>query len=201
MNYPSVTIGFLPRERFNLAPKSLKAIFKNTHIPFNLIVIDCNIPKKYLDQMMAVLKNKPNVKVIHTDNYLTQNQSRNLIVKNSKDDYIALVENDCMVRNNWLSKLISACEEFPAGVAVPLLLEGMTIRLKVHHDKNIVTIKSFIKDGKKFYEYFEGIKEVNKRWRARKREQIYAIEVHTARFKRSVFDYRAWRGESRSKRI
>src|SRR3989344_4946683 len=114
MGTPTVTIGFTARERFNLAAKSLKAIFKHTHIPFNLVIIDCNIPKKYLDQMKTVLNGKPNVKIIHTDNYLLPNQQRNLVLANTQDKYVAFIENDCIVSDNWLTGLISACEKHSA---------------------------------------------------------------------------------------
>ena len=61
----TITIGFFPRERFSLAAESLQRIFDYTCIPFNLIVVDCNTPKVYWQQMEQVLRGRSNVNVIH----------------------------------------------------------------------------------------------------------------------------------------
>ena len=61
---PTVTIGFFPREQFSLAAESLQRIFDYTHIPFNLIVINCNTPEVYWKQIEQVLAGRSNVKVI-----------------------------------------------------------------------------------------------------------------------------------------
>lgn len=187
MNYPSVTIGFTARERFNLAAKALKQIYKNTEIPFNLIVVDCNTPKKYLSEMMAVLKDKPTVKILHTDNYLKGNQARNLVLKNTTDEYIAFIENDCFPSKGWLSKLISACEEFPAGAAIPLLLEEATWRKNVHHDTKLAQIKTMEENGKIFHEFVEDF-SIQNRYKETARQRVWSMEMHTMFFKRSVFD-------------
>ncbi len=63
----SVTIGVVPRERFSLAAESLQRIFDCTDLPFNLIVVDCNIPARYRQQMDEVLNGRSNVKVIRTN--------------------------------------------------------------------------------------------------------------------------------------
>ena len=71
----TITIGFFPRERFSLAAESLQRIFDYTCIPFNLIVVDCNTPKVYWQQMEQVLRGRRNVNVIHKNHYLMPNQS------------------------------------------------------------------------------------------------------------------------------
>ena len=187
MKQVSVTIGFLPREKFHLAAKSLKSIYKHTHIPFNLIVIDCNTPTNYLNEMKKILEGKPNVKIIHTDNFLEPNQARNLILTNTKDDYIAFIENDCIVSDNWLSKLIVACEEFPAMVAIPLLLEGQSWRKKVHHDTKLAKIKTGESGGRIFYKFEENLDLLN-RYKETERHKVWSIEMHVMLFQRRVFD-------------
>ncbi len=187
MKQVSVTIGFSPRERFHLAAKSLKAIYKHTHIPFNLVIIDCNTPAVYLSEMKKVLEGKSNVKIIHTDTFLEPNQARNLILANTKDEYVAFIENDCIVSDNWLSKLIAACEEFPAMVAIPLLLEGQTWRKNVHHDTKLAKIKKGESEGKIFYEFEEDLGLLN-RYKETKRHKAWSIEMHIMLFKREVFD-------------
>ena len=187
MKEVSVTIGFLPREKFHLAAESLESIYKCTHIPFNLIVIDCNTPAKYLNEMKKVLEGKNNVKIIHTDEFLGPNQAKNLILANTKDEYIAFVENDCIVSDNWLLKLITACEELPAMVAIPLLWEGQTWRKKVHHDTKLAKIKKRESEGKTFYEFEEDLSLLN-RYKETERQRVWSIEMHFMLFRREVFD-------------
>ena len=132
----TVTIGFFPREQFSLAAESLQRIFDYTEIPFNLIVVDCNTPKVYWQQIEQVLKGRSNVKVIHTDEYLQANELRNLVIQEATDDFLCFVENDVLVEEGWLSHLIAACEEQPADVAVPRIIEGPLGATSVHWDKN-----------------------------------------------------------------
>lgn len=187
MNQPTVTIGVLHRERFHLAARVLKAIYKHTHIPFNLVFVDCNMPAKYLNQVKKVLDTKSRVKIIHTDKYIQPNEARNLILRESQDDYVALIESDCFVSENWLSKMITACEEHSAMVAIPLLLEGATWHKKVHHDRKIVNIRSFEKDGKTFYEFLAE-HCLNKLYYEKDPRKILSIETHFMLFRRKVFD-------------
>lgn len=188
MNTPTVTIGFTARERFNLAAKSLKAIYKHTHIPFNLIVVDCNIPTKYLKQMREVLKDKSNVKIIHTDNYLRGNQSKNLVLDNTTDDYVALIENDCFVSDGWLEKLMDACERTGSTVAIPLLLEDASWLNpnKVHHDTKLAEIKMHNIDGNTAYEFVENLSIMN-RYKENEAHRVASMEMHVMLIKREVF--------------
>lgn len=170
-----------------MAAQSLEAIYKYTHIPFNLILIDCNTPSKYLSQIKKVIENKPNVTIIHSDTYLQPNQSRNLVLANTKDEYVAFIENDCFVSDGWLSKLIAACEEYPAMVAMPLLFDGASWRRKVHHDRNIVNIRSWKEGGKTYYEFIPNL-GISKRYKEKNRERVWSIETHFMFFRRKVFD-------------
>lgn len=187
MKKVSVTVGFSPRERFHLAAASLEALFARTHTPFTLIVVDCNIPAKYLAQMNKVLEGRPNVKILHTDSFLEPNQARNLILANTSDDYVAFIENDCIVSDHWLERLIAACEEFPAQVAIPLLLEGPTWRKLVHHDTKLARIKTKEVNGKVAYEFEEDLDLLN-RYKETERHRVWSLEMHAMVFKREVFD-------------
>ena len=100
---PTVTIGFVPRERFSRAPDALARILKSTTVPFNLLVVDCNTPRTYWQAMEELLSDRNNVKVIHKDHYLLPNASRNLVVSESKDEFVCLIENDVLVEHGWIS--------------------------------------------------------------------------------------------------
>lgn len=184
----TVTIGFFPREQFSLAAESLKRIFEHTHIPFNLIVIDCNTPKVYWQQMEQVLENRNNVTVIHKDGYLQPNQSKNLLVQAAKDDFLCFVENDVLVEEGWLSHLIAACEEQSADVAVPRILEGPPGTTTIHCDNNLGQIHAMQTGDKVQWEILPASGDQQVDTGSHRRIINFAGEAHCQLYRRSVFE-------------
>jgi hypothetical protein len=128
---PSVTVGFFPRERFSIAPRTLKRLLEATGVEFQLLIVDCRMPARYRKRIEALVQGRPGVEFIHSDRYLMPNESRELIAGASRSDYTCMLENDALVSDGWLSQLIAACEQTGAGAAAPLVLEGRNGR---HHD-------------------------------------------------------------------
>ncbi len=184
---PTVTIGFVPRERFSLAAESLQRIFDYTEIPFNLIVVNCNIPKIYWQQMEQVLQGRDKVKVIHREHYLLPNQSKNLVVQEAQDEFLCLIENDNLVQKGWLSQLIAACEEYPADAAVPLMIEGALGAGKVHFEDLLGQVRAIqTPEGTKL----EILSRTDRKEldRGCDRRTVQFMEQHCLLFRRSVFD-------------
>ena len=139
--HPTVTVGFVARERFSLAAKALRVLYKHTDIPFRLIIVDCNIPTRYRKQMERAVKGQTNVTFLDIDREILPNHAKNMVYEASGDDYICFLENDCVVPDGWLSKLIDACESFPAQVASPLLFDRAPWKGKIHHAWKLGSIK------------------------------------------------------------
>lgn len=184
---PSVTIGFTPRERFSLAAGSLQRIFDCTHIPFNLIVVDCNIPKRYRQEMDEVLRGRENVKILCKDQYLLPNQSRNLVIAEATDEYLCLTENDTLVEDDWLSRLIAACEDYPADVAVPIIFEGRLGSREVHFDTQLGHIRPIQGSDGVRLEILPRTTPLELDIGADRR-QVDFVEQHCVLFRRKVFD-------------
>jgi GT2 family glycosyltransferase len=182
-----VTIGFTPRERFSQAAESLQTILENTRVSFDLVIVNCNIPDRYWREMELLIRGRDNVKVLETDTLLLPNQSKNLVLREARGDWICLIENDNLVPPGWLEMLVAACEEFPADVAVPLLMEGRPGQARVHFD-----------DGLGFVEEVETPDGVQRRVRHRRiskeegpgssRRPEEFMETHCLLFRREVFD-------------
>lgn len=184
----TVTIGFFPREQFSLAAESLQRIFEYTHIPFNLIVVDCNTPKVYWQQIEQVLRGRSNVKVIHIDRYLQANELRNLVIQEANDEFLCFVENDLLVEEDWLSHLITACKEQPADVAVPRIIEGPLGATSIHSDPNQGQIRSVqTADGVK-WEILPATGDRQLDRGTHRRTIELAGEAHCRLYRRSVFD-------------
>jgi Glycosyl transferase family 2 len=183
----SVTIGFVPRERFSLAPESLQRILECTHTAFNLIVVDCNTPEVFWKPMQKLLSGRENVKVIHRDQYLLPNQCRNLVIRETQDEFLCFIENDNLVQEGWLSHFMAAIERHDADVIIPLIMEGRPGEAKAHFDDNLGRVQTV--------QTPEGVKwEVLPR-PGSKEQDIGAdsrfeefMETHCLFFRRNVFD-------------
>ncbi|MDP8928308.1 MAG: glycosyltransferase [Actinomycetota bacterium] len=184
---PSVTIGFVPRDRFCKAAEALERLFDCTSIQFRLIAVDCNIPDVFRREMDRVLEHRRNVRTIRTERYLLTNQMHNLIIRESDDEFVCLVENDILVEGEWLPRLIAACEEHPADVAVPLIIERQSGFEKIHFDDRLGHVQPVPAEGRTRYEIVSrsGGKELKA---ISGRRTVDMIESHCVLFRREVFD-------------
>jgi GT2 family glycosyltransferase len=182
-----VTIGFVPRDRFCKAAEALELLYANTEIPFDLIVVDCNTPERFRQEMERVLKGRGNVKTIRTDHYLLTHQAHNLVLKENKSEFLCLMENDILVEKDWLSSLLAACEEHPADVAVPLIIEQVEEFRKIHFDDRLGYIKKTkTADGIKREIAPRAVSKEHDL--ASERRSVGMIETHIVLYRSSVFD-------------
>ncbi len=181
-----ITIGFVPRERFSLAARSLACLFERTPEPFRLLVIDGAIPPVYRHEIDGVLAGRPQVDVIRTDHYLTPNQAKNLAIEQADGEFLVLLENDVLVEPGWLQPLVTACRELPADVATPLLVEGRG-RGKVHFDTRLGSIRRSANGSAPGYEFVRRHLPPEA-YRSMERGLTQTVEVHCLLFRRDVFD-------------
>jgi len=131
---PRVTLGFIPRERFSWAARSLRNVLETpAGIEYHLVIVDCAIPDRYRHEIEALVAGHDNVEFIRLDHHVMPNESRHLVSEVSQTEYTALLENDNYVAANWLGSLVEACDEFDATMAVPLIME----RGRYHGDDHL----------------------------------------------------------------
>lgn len=131
MSQPIVTLVVVPRERFSCAQASLESLYQHTEIPFNLVYVDGNSPKKlrhYLEQQAQI----KGFELLHTDYYLYPNQARNLGLQHANTKYVVFVDNDVIVSPGWLTALVNCAEETSAAVVGPLMCQYEPIHQEVH---------------------------------------------------------------------
>jgi len=184
---PNVTIGFLPKQRFALSAKVLKQILQYTTVPFKLIIIDCNIPKRYINEMKKVVQDHPYVDFLTVETFLQPNESRNLIIKNTSTEYLCLLESDSYVSENWLHLLLNAINMYDADIAVPLLYEGPKWRNYVHFDQRLGKIHKIEHNGTTLREFrpIASLQDWNKL-----KEPVFmdSLETHCVLYKTDVFE-------------
>lgn len=113
------------------------------------------------------------------------NQSKNLILKHTRDEYLCLIENDCYVSAHWLSWMISACEAYPVAVVTPALFESPAWLKGIHFDRYLGSVKTWKKGGKVFRTLLPNgsIKHCH-RWK--EPQKVEGTELHCVLFKRNV---------------
>ncbi|EDX87725.1 glycosyl transferase, group 2 family protein [Synechococcus sp. PCC 7335] len=147
---PKVTLVIGPRERFSYTQACLESIYQNTDYPFELVFVDVCSPRpvaRYIQQKAR----QESFKVIRTERYLSPNQARNVglrqVLTQTDSDYVVFVENDVVVKNGWLTKLVSCAEQTGAAVVGPLTCIGKPLHQVIHNAGGRSYIQTDFKRG------------------------------------------------------
>ncbi len=120
-----ITVAVVPREKFSYCPLTLDAILESASVlPFNLIYIDGNSPPSIRDEIRAKLEGRPNTKLMRYEHYFGPLQSRQVAIQNANTEYLVILDNDILVKPEWLKNLYECAVEEKAGAVVPLVLIG-----------------------------------------------------------------------------
>lgn len=128
---PEVTIVVTPRERFGLSRASLESIYANTTVSFRLVYVDGNAPRRVADYLKQAADDL-GFDLVTTTEYISPNRARNLGMERVSTPYVAFVDNDLIVTEGWLDRLLVCAKETGAPVVGPLYFEGDPGKRVVH---------------------------------------------------------------------
>jgi len=119
-NTPLVSVVIVPRHQFGILVDCVDALYANTDLPFETIVVHLTEGGKH----PAPNLDYPNLKVIESSDMLLPHESKNIALEkiNPDAEWIVFMDNDVTVHPDWLTALISAAEESGSRVAHPLYL-------------------------------------------------------------------------------
>ena len=120
MDITDVTIAVIQRECFSLTEESLNSPYENTDPPFKMIYIDGASPRA-TSQFLQNQSKERGFDLIRVEKYLQPNQARNIAFRHAQTPYIAFVENDCLFRQGWLTKLLECARENGAKVVTLII--------------------------------------------------------------------------------
>lgn len=126
-----VTIGISIRETFSRTVTSLQSVLANTPDGVPIIFISSGLPDSILREVRSLGKER-DIKIIHEDCYLSPNQTRNLIIREATTKYIAFLDNDVEMGENWLEPLVRCAEEEGADIVSPLVFERFPLWKYIH---------------------------------------------------------------------
>jgi GT2 family glycosyltransferase len=126
-----VTVVMTIRETFSTTITSLNSILENTSEDVRIIVVSSAFPGDVLSQIEELAKDNP-IDIVRVDNYQTPTQARNEALTHVTTRYVAFVDNDVMVKPNWLSALVTCADEEDAAMVVPLIYERYPLWKYIH---------------------------------------------------------------------
>lgn len=126
-----VTIVVVARERFSLAPESLRSVLENTEPPYKLIYVDGGSPRSISREIKSHAR-KNNFTLIRSEQYLSPNEARNIGFTKVQTKYTLFLDNDVVVATGWLDGLVRCAEETNAWVVGPLYCIGEPYHQKIH---------------------------------------------------------------------
>jgi len=104
------SIIILTRNNLDYTKKCIESIKKYTPEPYELIVVD----NGSTDGTIEYLESLPDVKLIKNPTNLGFAMGNSMGIKEARGEYILLLNNDTIVTEGWLTRLISAAESDPS---------------------------------------------------------------------------------------
>jgi hypothetical protein len=174
---PSATIVFVFRERLSSTLRCLEHLLCTTAGPYELICVDGGAPES-ISAPLRELASRHGFILIRSEDYLSPNESRNLALKHVRTRYVAFVDNDVKVSQNWLDPLMRCAEETGAWLVAPLYMESIRGALRVHMFGGTVRVRD--EEGRPAYfekhnlahEFLNGERQLV-------RQETDLIEFHT----------------------
>ncbi len=126
-----VTVGFVPREQFSTTQRSLETLIERTEEPYDLIVVDGGSPSPVAEYLKTAARNHGFL-LIRSEEFVTPNQARNLVLDHVRTRHVVFVDNDVLVQPGWLASLVDCAETTDAWVVGPLYCEFEPEANRIH---------------------------------------------------------------------
>jgi GT2 family glycosyltransferase len=116
-----VTIVMTARERLASTMDSIESIERHTELPHRFIFAGNQVPTE-LDARARSPGGR--LEIVRLDAALWPNQIRKRIAPAIATDYVVFIDNDVLVRLDWLERLVACADETGAGIVCPLYFIG-----------------------------------------------------------------------------
>lgn len=118
-----VVIGVVPRDRFSMFRQCLEALYSHTDVPFRIVVVSGGTDIETKQYLQKLANQKKNLTIVLADRLLMQGEARNLAMRQIKERFVVLLENDTIMHKNWLGPLLDCIRQERAAVVAPLILD------------------------------------------------------------------------------
>jgi GT2 family glycosyltransferase/Flp pilus assembly protein TadD len=139
------SIVILTHNQIEYTRKCLASVFKHTPESYELIIVDNGSTDGTIEYLESAVRNQTSdirVRILRNNNNLGFAAGNNQGMAAAQGDYILLLNNDVVVTNGWLDRLISCAEKDPAiGLVGPRsnYVAGPQRVAEVSYDLNSLT--------------------------------------------------------------
>ena len=155
---PRVTIIVTQRECMSLTARSLDSILSDRSEAFDLIYVEGGSPlsvREYLQTKSA----EEAFRLIQHPTFLWPNVARNLALPYVTTEYVVFIDNDVLIEQGWLERLVRAADETGAAMVGPLYLwSDGTSTPRIHMAGGRLTIEG-TPSNREIFEQHERINE------------------------------------------
>ena len=137
------TVCVVLRDRFSTTFRCLDDLIAFTPEPYDLVVILGGTPLTVRSELEKRYASK--ARFLFVEPFLNQAEFRNIALRETKTDLVAILDNDVYVRAGWLPSMVRCLRETGAALVTPVVLEKPTV---IHTAGNSLMITH--KDGKPY---------------------------------------------------
>jgi GT2 family glycosyltransferase len=183
-----VTIVVVPRDRYSVAPRTLRSLLANTGGPFKLVYVDAGSPPDIRDELSA-LSVRHGFVLRRLEHYVSPNRARNIGLAEAEGELVVLAENDVLFMPGWLEPLVDCARRTGADVVSPLTLIGEPDRQEIHFCGGDLLVEPAdegrIRLGERYWRVGRRVGEVAD---ALRRGPTGFSELHCTMARRDLFD-------------
>lgn len=126
-----VTVVMTVRETFSTSMTALTSVLGNIPESVVVIFVASGVPDETMKELKKIASGRK-VEFLEIDVFLTPTQARNIAMKSVATRYVAFVDNDVIVQENWLEALVECAVEENATLVVPLVFEHYPLWQYIH---------------------------------------------------------------------
>jgi GT2 family glycosyltransferase len=185
---PRVTVVVVQRERLSPVKQTLDRLLESLNMPHRLIYVDGGSPRR-LARWLRERADEHGFEILRVDHHLVPSEARNLGLAEAKTELVALIDNDVVVEDGWLERLIECLDETGGAAVGPLTCEGEPLGERVHFAGGEVRIEEDENGARHVRDrmFHAQRKLVNVRDEL-KRQPVTLLELHTMLVRRELID-------------
>ena len=119
---PTATVVVVSRDRWSPAPATLTTLLERTDPRHPVVLVDALAPKP-VSATFARFAAAGRVRVVRRRRFLASNEARNAGADGARTAWIAFVENDAVLSEGWLERLLAVGEAKDAASVYPAYLQ------------------------------------------------------------------------------
>lgn len=118
---PLISIVILSLNQWDWTLACIKSIAKYTFVPYEIVVVDNGSSRDTVASLMNYARDNPAVTTIFNEKNLGFAAGNNQGLALARGDYMLLLNNDTLVTEGWLERLLRLFSEYPrCGIAGPM---------------------------------------------------------------------------------